>query len=403
VTDDAPQIPHESKRPSGVSKNTFFFAMALVALIGFIAGTRSSELYASIAPVFGIKASSDTLDLSSVQKAYQELKANYDGELDTAALVNGASRGMVAAAGDRYTVFMDQKEAADFAKELNGEVSGIGAEIGLRDDQPTVLRVLANSPAEAAGVQARDIFITVNDESVAGLDSAKVASKIRGEAGTSVKITVMRGDETKEFTIVRAKVSDTSVRWSMSDGIGTMIISRFDDQTGKLARQAAEEFKAQNVRGVILDVRDNGGGYLEESQKVTGLWLNDKTVVTEKTGGKVIDTIKTGTAAVLQDIPTVVLINGNSASASEIVAGALQDHGVAKLVGEKTYGKGSVQKLITLPGGRELKVTIAKWYTPNGKNINAEGISPDVKVALTSEDMNAGRDPQLDAAKEALK
>ncbi len=403
MTDDAPQIPHESKRPSGVSKNTFFFAMALVALIGFIAGTRSSELYASIAPVFGIKASSDTLDLSSVQKAYQELKANYDGELDTAALVNGASRGMVAAAGDRYTVFMDQKEAADFAKELNGEVSGIGAEIGLRDDQPTVLRVLANSPAEAAGVQARDIFITVNDESVAGLDSAKVASKIRGEAGTSVKITVMRGDETKEFTIVRAKVSDTSVRWSMSDGIGTMIISRFDDQTGKLARQAAEEFKAQNVRGVILDVRDNGGGYLEESQKVTGLWLNDKTVVTEKTGGKVIDTIKTGTAAVLQDIPTVVLINGNSASASEIVAGALQDHGVAKLVGEKTYGKGSVQKLITLPGGRELKVTIAKWYTPNGKNINAEGISPDVKVALTSEDMNAGRDPQLDAAKEALK
>lgn len=389
-------------RRTGVSKNIFFVAMALVALVAFVAGTRSQELYAVAAPLFGIKVSSDTLELALVQKTYQELKANYDGKLDTSALIDGAARGMVAAAGDRYTVFMDKSEADDFNMQLNGEVTGIGCELGVRSDQPTIIRVLADSPAQKAGLQAGDVFISVNDTSVVGADSSTVAGKIRGNEGTSVKVTIKRGEETKEFTIVRAKLSDASVRWSQANGIGLLTISRFDADTAKLARQAAEEFKAEGVKGVILDLRDDGGGYLDAAQSVASLWLSGDVIVSEKTDGKTTDTIKADTNPVLSGIKTIVMVNGGSASASEIVAGALQDHKAATLLGEKTFGKGTVQKLLNLPDGRQLKVTIARWYTPNGKNITKEGITPDQTVELTSADANAGRDPQLDAAKAAL-
>jgi carboxyl-terminal processing protease len=407
VTESAPPIHQHgqesrSKKASGVSKNTFLLSIFFVALVGFVAGTRSTQVYSVIAPIFGIKASGDTLDLQIVQKTYQELKANYDGTLDTSKLVDGAARGMVAAAGDRYTVFMDKTESEDFAKQLSGEVSGIGAEIGVRSDQPTILRVITDSPAEKAGVMAGDLIVSVNGVSVDKADAATVAEKIRGEAGTSVKLVLKKGDVTREVTIVRAKINDASVRWSVKDGIGTMIISRFDQDTGSLARQAAESFKSQGVTGVVLDLRDDGGGYLDAAKDVASLWLTDKIVVTEKTNGKVTDEIRTSGTPVLAGIKTVVLVNGGSASASEIVAGALQDYKVATLVGEKTFGKGTVQKLITLPDGRQLKVTIARWYTPNGKNITKEGISPDKTVQLTTGDINAGRDPQADAARMSL-
>ena len=153
------------------------------------------------------------------------------------------------------------------------------------------------------------------------------------------------------------------------------------------------------MKGIIVDVRDNGGGYLDAARDVAGLWLNNQVVVTEKTGGKVTDEVKTGSSAILGDTKTIVLVNGDSASASEILAGALQDYGKATLVGQKTFGKGSVQKVINLSNGRLLKVTIARWYTPKGKNIDGKGIEPDVKVELTADDMNHGRDPQLEKAK----
>ncbi|MBC7764427.1 S41 family peptidase [Microbacteriaceae bacterium] len=407
MTDEVPPINqhgHESrqKKSSGISKSTFMLSIFFVALVGFVAGTRSTQVYAALAPMFGIKASSDTLELQLVQKTYQELKANYDGKLDTSKLVDGAARGMVAAAGDRYTVFMDKAESDDFAKQLSGEVSGIGAEIGVRSDQPNILRVIVDSPAEKAGIMAGDVIVSVNGESVDKADSSTVASKIRGEAGTSVKLVLKKDDVSREVTIVRAKISDVSVRWSVKDGIGTMIISRFDQDTGSLARQAAESFKSQGVKAVILDLRDDGGGYLDAAKDVASLWLTDKMVVTEKTNGKVTDEVRTSGTAVLAGIKTVVLVNGGSASASEIVAGALQDYKVATLIGEKTFGKGTVQKLITLPDGRQLKVTIARWYTPNGKNITKDGINPDKTIQLTTDDLNAGRDPQADAAQLSL-
>lgn len=189
---------------------------------------------------------------------------------------------------------------------------------------------------------------------------------------------------------------------SVKDNVGILTVSRFDNETSSLARAAAQDFKNQGVKGVILDLRGNGGGYVDAAQDLAGLWLDGKVVVTERTGGKIVDQLKSTRNPILADILTVVLVNGGSASASEIVAGALQDYKVAKLVGEKTFGKGSVQKLIDLPEGAQLKVTVARWYTPNGKNITEEGISPDLTATLTTEDVNAGVDPQFDAAKKAL-
>jgi carboxyl-terminal processing protease len=403
VSEEVTEHPMSQVRhSSGVSKNVFFVTMALCLLVGFIAGTRNTELYAAVAPLIGKKASSATLDLELVQKAYQQLKVNYDGKLDDAALVDGAARGMAAATGDRYTMFMDKTEAEEFARQLSGEVSGIGCEIGIRSKQPTILRVLPDSPAEQAGVKAGDTIVAVNEESVEGFDSANVAEKIRGEAGTSVKLALLRAGETKQFTITRAKISDKSVRTSVTNGIGTMIISRFDQDTAQLTREAAQNFKDQGVKGVIVDLRDNGGGYLDAARDVASLWVENQVIVTEKTDGRVTDEIRTRGTPLLKGIKTVVLVNGGSASASEIVAGALQDYGLATLIGEKTFGKGTVQKLIDLPDGRQMKITIARWYTPKGRNITKEGISPDKAVQLTSEDINAGRDPQLDAAKQAF-
>jgi carboxyl-terminal processing protease len=403
VADNQHSMAEPKQQRTGISKNVYFLTIAVVAVIGFIAGTRGNELLGAVAPVLGFKVETGTIDLKSVQTAYQQLKANYDGTLDTQKLIDGAARGMVAAAGDQYTVFMDAKEASSFNDDLSGQIGGgIGAEIGVRNGEPTIIRVLADNPAEKAGLKAGDVIVGVNDQSAKGWTADKTATSVRGEAGTTVKLNVMRGTELKEFTITRATVNNPSVESSVTDGIGTLRISRFDGETSMLARKAAEGFKQQNVKGVILDLRGNGGGYLTAAQDVAGLWLNDKVVVSERTNGKVVDELKSSTNAVLDGIPTVLLVNGSSASASEIVAGALQDYGTATLIGEKTFGKGTVQKVIDLGAGTQLKVTVARWYTPHGKNITKEGISPNQVVGLTSEDADAGRDPQMAAARQKL-
>lgn len=377
--------------------------LGVTLIVGYAGGTRSDQIVGLVAPVFGIKAETGTLDLASVQATYRALKANYDGDLDEQALVSGASRGLVASAGDTYTVYMDRKEAEEFNKDLTGDIGGgIGAEIGNRNKKPTIIRTLADTPAQKAGLQAGDVIVGVNDEATDGWSVNDTVNKIRGEIGTTVKVTVLRSGIPQEFTITRERITSPSVDSSVTDGIGILTLRRFDDTTTDLARKAAQEFKNQNVKRVILDLRGNGGGLLSAAQDIAGLWLRDKVVVSERTNGKTTDELKSGNNPILEGVPTVVLVNSGSASASEIVAGALQDHKAATLIGEKTFGKGSVQKLVELANGSILKVTVARWYTPNGKNINKEGISPNQKVDLTADDANAGRDPQLDAAKAYL-
>lgn len=391
---------NDHRMPGSVIAIGLIFVLGL----GYIAGTFNNQIMSTVAPIFGMRAYAGSLDLSSLQSTYRTLKANYDGTIDDKALIEAANKGIVSSLGDPYTLYFNAKEASDFSNDLTGTIGGgIGVELSLRNEQITVVRVLADNPAEKAGMAVGDVIAKVNDTAVPATTTINdVVSKIRGDAGTTVKITVTRGADTKDFMITRANVMNPSVYSKVADGVGIMTITRFDDQTGQLARAAAQSFKTQNVKSVILDLRGNGGGYLTAAQDVVGLWLNNKTVVTERTNGKVTDDLKSGTDPILEGLPTVVVVNASSASASEITAGALQDNGVAKLVGVTTFGKGSVQKLINLPEGAELKVTVAKWYTPNGKNISKQGITPDKVVTISADDVNAGRDPQLDAAKALL-
>lgn len=400
---DVPQLahtPHGSPRRKQEKRKVpllvTVLAFVFVAGIGYVAGAvNSGELNGRLGTLLG----GEQIDLSTVQSTYNSLKDNFDGELDQQKLIEGANRGLVEAAGDEYTVFMNKAESSEFDNSLTGNIGGgIGIELGTRNDAPTVLRVLRDNPAEKAGVEPGDIIVKVNDESTESLTLNEVTTKIRGEVDTTVKLTVIRGGVEKEFNITRAQVNNPSAYGEIKDGVGVLTITRFDNETGSLARAVANDFKAKGVKGVVLDLRGNGGGYVTAAQEVAGIWLDKQLVTSERANGRTTEELKSKGSPILNGIPTTVLVNQSSASASEIVAGALRDHKVAKLYGTTTFGKGSVQKLINLTDGATLKVTIARWYTPAGVNISEKGLTPDTAVERTADDINAGRDPQLEAA-----
>ena len=379
---------------------SWFLTLVIVAIVSFVAGARSDALFANVASVFGVRTSNKTIDLSSVQKTYQELIANYDGKLDTQKLIYGANRGLVEAAGDPHTAYMDPDETKEFDKSLSGQIGGgIGAEIGLRNNKPTIIKPLENSPAQKAGIKAGEAIVKVNDEASSDWSVEKVVSKIRGEVGTSVKLTLLSGGQTREVSVVRQNIVSPAVESEIDGEIGILKVNRFGDDTVSLSRKYASEFVEKGVKKVILDLRNNPGGTVGAAQGLLGIWLDNQIAMTERRGSEIVKTLRTTGTPILSNMKTVVLINGNSASASEITAGALREYGKATLVGQKSYGKGSVQIVLGLPGGSQMKVTEARWYTPKGKNIDKTGIEPDVKVDLSSDDVNNNVDPQMDKAK----
>lgn len=379
---------------------SWFLTLVIVAIVSFVAGARSDALFANVASVFGVRTSNKTIDLSSVQKTYQELVANYDGKLDTQKLIYGANRGLVEAAGDPHTAYMDPDETKEFDKSLSGQIGGgIGAEIGLRNNKPTIIKPLENSPAQKAGIKAGEAIVKVNDEASSDWSVEKVVSKIRGEVGTSVKLTLLSGGQTREVSVVRQNIVSPAVESEIDGEIGILKVNRFGDDTVSLSRKYTSEFVEKGVKKVILDLRNNPGGTVGAAQGLLGIWLDNQIAMTERRGSEIVKTLRTTGTPILGNMKTVVLINGNSASASEITAGALREYGKATLVGQKSYGKGSVQIVLGLPGGSQMKVTEARWYTPKGKNIDKTGIEPDVKVDLSSDDVNNNIDPQMDKAK----
>lgn len=379
---------------------SWFLTIVIVAIVSFVAGARSDALFANVASVFGVRTSNKTIDLSSVQKTYQELIANYDGKLDTQKLIYGANRGLVEAAGDPHTAYMDPDETKEFDKSLSGQIGGgIGAEIGLRNNKPTIIKPLENSPAQKAGIKAGEAIVKVNDEASSDWSVEKVVSKIRGEVGTSVKLTLLSGGQTREVSVVRQNIVSPAVESEIDGEIGILKVNRFGDDTVSLSRKYTSEFVEKGVKKVILDLRNNPGGTVGAAQGLLGIWLDNQIAMTERRGSEIVKTLRTTGTPILGNMKTVVLINGNSASASEITAGALREYGKATLVGQKSYGKGSVQIVLGLPGGSQMKVTEARWYTPKGKNIDKTGIEPDAKVDLSSDDVNNNVDPQMDKAK----
>jgi carboxyl-terminal processing protease len=346
-------------------------------------------------------------DFSSLNSIYALMQRNFDGKIDDQKALDGAKAGLVAAGGDPYTVYMDAKSAKQLSDDLTGKLSGIGAEIGIKGGILTIIAPLADTPAEKAGLKSGDLIAKINNEDATNMTVDTAVSKIRGKAGTDVTLKIVHAgaQDPTDIKITRADITVPSVKSELKNGnVAYINITRFGPDTIDLVSKAADDLKAKGATKVILDLRNDPGGYLDAGVGVASQFLDSgQLVVEERTNGRSTDKLNSTGTGKFKGMPTVVLINSGSASASEILAGALHDHKVAQLVGEKSFGKGSVQEIKNLPDGAQLKVTIAHWYTPNGVNINKEGIKPDTEVKLTTDDYNANRDPQLDKALEILK
>ena len=379
---------------------------AVIALVvGLGLGIYWNEVKDTFLPYLSISGSErkSNMDWSALDEVYGAVLNNYDGDIDKEKVIEGAKTGLVAALGDVYTEYMSKDTASDFQKSLHGEIAeaGIGVVMGKRDGYTRVTRTLPDNPARKAGVLAGDIIYKIDGEPVYQLESDEIAKKLRGEAGTKVTLTVARGKEEKTFELTREKINNVSADITYKGDTAIILTTRFDTDTGQIIEKEAKTFAEKGIKKVILDLRDNGGGYVSAAQDLASLWLDGDTVCTQKSKfGASTPTYAAHGKAILKDMPTVVLVNGSTASASEIVAGALKDHKKATIIGEKTYGKGVVQALKNLSNGSLLKVTSAHWYTPNGTSIDQTGITPDKEVGRTWDDINADKDPQLDAALE---
>lgn len=399
-----------AERPSGRKKSSVFKVIAMVgaAILLLFAGINIGNGTIYFGPTNSAnKALPADLDYASVEQVYDVLRRNYDGKLDESKLLDGLKKGLAEASGDPYTQFFDKKAAEEFNDQLNGSFSGIGAQLG-KDDQDNLIIAspIDGFPASKAGLRAKDIIVSINGASTHDMNIDEAVSKIRGEKGTKVTLRILRNkSEDLSFTITREDIHLPSVKWEMLENkVGYIQVAQFGTDTSELMLQASRELKTKGVERIILDLRDNPGGSLLVAVDMASMWLPEgKTILTEKRGGITTKEYKATGMTAFQDMPTVVLINAGSASASEIVAGALKDNKAATLIGEKSYGKGSVQDVITRPGGEKIKVTIARWQRPSGENIDKKGIKPDTEVKMTEDDYKQDRDPQKTRAEEFLR
>ncbi|NTW13749.1 MAG: S41 family peptidase [Candidatus Moranbacteria bacterium] len=349
------------------------------------------------------------IDFALFWKVWDILKEKYvdRAHLDAQKLFYGAIKGMLAATGDSYTTFFDPEEQKSFNEDMSGKFEGIGAEMGIRDEVLTIIAPLDGAPAELAGLRPNDKILKIDGEKTTNLSLEEAVAKIRGQKGTNVTLTIFREgeEESRDVSVTRDVINVKSVKFTMrDDGIAVLRVSRFGDETDGEYYAVVTDVVTKNPKGIILDLRSNPGGLLNTAVSIASLMLPaDKTVVIEENGKGERKTEQTLGGDKLSGIPTVVLIDEGSASASEILAGALRENREdVVLVGKKSYGKGSVQELIPVGKDVSVKVTIARWLTPNGNQINEKGITPDDVVNITLDDIKAGRDPQLDKAAEKL-
>ncbi|OGJ60499.1 hypothetical protein A3A67_02680 [Candidatus Peribacteria bacterium RIFCSPLOWO2_01_FULL_51_18] len=346
------------------------------------------------------------VDLTLLWSVWRILNRYYihPEDLKTNSMVFGAVTGLTQAIGDPYTVFMTPKDSKTFQDALDGTLEGIGAQLDEKDGKITVVAPLKGSPAERAGLNARDTIIAVDGVEIEGLRLEEVVGKIRGPKGTKVKITVLREGKKAPVTVevtrdsIQVPSVESKVIKSQSGSIGQIILNQFGTESMLEIRKALKDLQSAGLRGIVLDLRFNGGGYLDGAEELASMFLKEGKVVSVVRREGLPEEHMVSGDVVLPEMPLVVLINGGSASASEITAGALQDYKRAKIIGTKSYGKGTVQEVIELPGGSSLRVTTAKWLTPGGQDIAKKGIMPDIVVDRTEADFKAGKDPQLDAA-----
>ena len=381
--------------------NAIIFSV-ITLVIGVVVGANWNNIFSGFAPYLGLSdKKTSSINWTPLDEVYSRLASSFNGEITEKDVIEGAKEGLVNALGDPYTVYMSADTASDFYDDLHGNVgSGIGVEMGLRDGYVRVLRTLPDNPARKAGILAGDIIYKVDGEEVYAMSTEEISKKVRGEAGSEVTVTVVRDGKEHDYKMKREQINNVSAYVEYDGSTAIITVTRFDNNTGSMVQKMAADFDKKGVKKVILDLRNNGGGYVSAAQDLLGLWIDGEPVVLQKSKHYGDSTSSAGRGnAILKDMKTIVLVNGSTASASEIVAGALQDYEKATLVGEKTYGKGVVQQLFDLSSGSVLKVTTAEWQTPKGRSINKEGIAPDIEVERSYEDINAMRDPQLDKAK----
>lgn len=401
-----------------IPKRFLYSVIAVILAIGLFSGGfwYGKNSQPSIEKVTGLQnleqGKSQSVDFSLFWDVWTRVQEKFvnRSKLDYQKMVYGAISGMLAALDDPYTVFMTPEENKEFSQSMQGNLEGVGMEVGMRKNAITVISPLENSPAKRAGILAGDQILKVDDKSTSDLTVDETVKLIRGPKGTQVKLTLYREGwiEPQEKILVRELINIPIIDFEMKEAgdkkIAYLALYQFTDNSVAEFSKKAQEILTSGAQGIILDLRDNPGGYLESAVDMASWFLpTGKLVVTEDYGdGKMIEHKSSGINK-LGSYRVIVLMNQGSASASEILAGALRDQLEVKLVGQKSFGKGSVQELQEIRGGTALKTTVAKWLTPSGHSIMEQGLEPDVKVELTKEDLDGGRDPQLEKALEMFK
>ncbi len=379
------------------------------ALAGFYAGTY----YPKTIIIKGVDNIEDGLVTNAdfgvfweTWKTIKELHLNA-GDIKNQDLVYGAASGLVEALKDPHSTFFSPSDSKKFSEDLNGSFGGIGAEIGFKNDQLIIIAPLKDSPAEKAGLRSGDKILEVNASSTSSFNINDAVKLIRGPKGTQVNLTIGRNGQEKPIkkTIIRDIIKIPVIEWKMKDEqIAYIQLFTFNEVSPVLMAETIEKIKNENAKGIILDLRNNPGGYLDSAISIAGLFLESgKDVVYEEFRSGKKETFKATGGSIVGDIPIIILINSGSASASEILAGALRDHLGIKIVGEKSFGKGTVQELKNLHDGSTIKITIAHWILPKGQQIDKNGLEPDFVVKLSDEDIEKKKDPQLDKALEVIK
>lgn len=394
-------------------KNWIFGIIIALVLVGgafrfgYLAGAKGLTFNSKNFTIVNKEDAPKNVDYSLLWDALKIVQSKYidSSNIDQQKVLYGAVAGAVAAAGDDYTQFFDPKTLAEFKEELQGSFFGIGAEITNKNNSIVIVAPVEDSPAAKAGLLPQDYIVKIDGESTDNMSADVAVSKIHGSEGSKITLTIYRegNDSTFDVTITRAKIELKSVKlkYETVDGKKVAIIklSRYGDDTKELFNKAVTDIVNTKPAAVIIDERNNPGGYLEASVDVASEWLEKgKLVVSEAHSAENVVRYDSLGYNRLGSFKTIVLINGGSASASEILAGALRDNNKAVLLGEKSFGKGSVQELVPLGKDSAVKVTVAKWITPGGKNLNKDGLEPDIKVELTTDDVKNQRDPQLDRA-----
>lgn len=377
--------------------------------ISFVAGFYYHEFI--FQQYYKAAYSFDQIDFSLLKKVWDQVSTDYvdPGKIDKTKMTYGAIAGMVEAIGDPYTEFYNPEEAKKLEEDLAGSFEGIGLQIGVKDDQIIAISPIKGTPAEKAGLRPGDLILAVDKTPTTGLSVDEVVNIIRGPKDTKVTLTISREETgTRDIEIIRAIIKVPSMDYEikeLADGkkIAHITLYQFSDSSSQDFKKSAIDILNNNVSGIILDVRSNPGGLVNQATSIAGWFLErGQLIVIEKDkNGEQIE-LKSNGPSNFASLPIVVLINDGSASASEILAGALKDDRQIPIIGTKSFGKGTVQQITSLDDGSSLKITTAKWYTPSGVAIQDTGIEPDIKVDLTQEDYDQNKDPQFDKAMEEI-